>query len=346
MTEINITAEDTAGMVHQIQQVIGGRIQEKWGESSLQVSGALANGSIRLITFDWGVSLLDFKITFYDEITLIMNTSNHQPLHFVYCLEGSCRHKFDHQPIGDIKTLEQYQSVILTGRDEGRSFWYFPKEVRLEINVIQIIRRKFLKKRLNGVEQLNNRLYQVFHDLDHENRYAFYGAYDLQIAEKVDTLLNVNDNSMMGIMKIEGLVYQILSGHIADHDKVLKRKNTPTGLLRSELRTVRKLAKEIVKDPAKKYRLDELSIKTGLSQAKLQEGFKLLFTRTVTEYIRHVRLELARDYLRETDMNISQVVYSVGFSSRSYFSKIFKEKFGMSPSEFKKKAANLTQPLA
>jgi AraC-like DNA-binding protein len=88
--------------------------------------------------------------------------------------------------------------------------------------------------------------------------------------------------------------------------------------------------------------LDKLSLESGLSQAKLQEGFKLLYARTVTEYIRHARLEAARDYLSNSDMNISQVVYTIGFSSRSYFSKIFKNKYGISPSEFH---ANVKQNL-
>ena len=57
-----------------------------------------------------------------------------------------------------------------------------------------------------------------------------------------------------------------------------------------------------------------------------------------TEYIRYTRLEAARDLIRTTDLNISQIVYTIGFSSRSYFSKIFKNKYGITPSEFKENA--------
>ena len=100
---------------------------------------------------------------------------------------------------------------------------------------------------------------------------------------------------------------------------------------------MRNISKMILKDVSKDYSLDMLSAESGLSQAKLQEGFKLLYTRTVTEYIRHVRLEEARDYIRTTEMNISQIVYTIGFSSRSYFSKIFKEKYNITPNQYKKK---------
>ena len=78
-----------------------------------------------------------------------------------------------------------------------------------------------------------------------------------------------------------------------------------------------------------------MSSEVLLSAAKLQEGFKALHDRTVADYIRNVRLEEAEHLLKTTDFNISEVVYSVGFLSRSYFSKIFKTKYRCSPKEYK-----------
>jgi len=125
--------------------------------------------------------------------------------------------------------------------------------------------------------------------------------------------------------------------HIQQHNRLLEGDLLPDSMNKSELKIVRKVANSILKTPAKEYSLDQLSFKSGLTQAKLQEGFKFLYKRTVTEYIRHVRLESARDMLKNTDLNISQIVYSIGFSSRSYFSKIFKEKYNITPNQFKKK---------
>ncbi|QCX01973.1 helix-turn-helix transcriptional regulator [Aggregatimonas sangjinii] len=334
MTEIIVNAESVEGTVKQIQAVIGGLIQERWGEYVLLVDNEKAKGNIRFITFDWGVSLLEYDIVFFDTITLIMDASAYNPIHFSYCLEGECGHRFDYEDESNIKTLEQFQSVIITSKDGGFNYGYFPKNKKLAINVIQITRKQFLKKRLNNVDQLNEKLYEVFLDKDHNNTYAYYGSYNLKMADKIGALRKVKTKGMIRIMQIEGLVYEILSLHILQHDKAVKNKLPVTGLLRSELKTVRDLAKRIVKNPSFEYSLDKLSLQSGLSQAKLQEGFKLLYTRTVTEYIRHIRLEKARDLIKTTDLNISQIVYTIGFSSRSYFSKIFKNKYGISPSEF------------
>ena len=336
MLVINIDAESTAGTVEQIRDVIGGSIEERWGEHIFTVDNEIAKGNIRSITFDWGVNLLEYDITFSEEVELIMNTSLYNPIHFTYCLQGTCSHRFGYQKEKEIRTLEQFQSVIISSKEGGYNHCYFPKNENLAINVIQIVRGKFVKKRLNNVSQLNKKLYEVFMDTDHDNRYAYFGAFNLKLAETTGALRKIKQSGMIRILQIEGLVYQILSMHIQQHERVINNRILPTTLLKTELRTIRQIAKKITGNVSKEYSLEQLSIKSGLSQAKLQEGFKLMYARTVTEYIRHVRLEAARDLLNHTDLNISQIVYSIGFSSRSYFSKIFKDKYNISPSDHQK----------
>ena len=56
---------------------------------------------------------------------------------------------------------------------------------------------------------------------------------------------------------------------------------------------------------------------------------------TVNGYIQHRRMLHAKTLLNDTDFNISEIVEKLGLSSKSYFSKIFKETYGISPSEFR-----------
>ncbi|GMN04680.1 hypothetical protein MTsPCn5_00680 [Croceitalea sp. MTPC5] len=341
MITIKVDAKDTEGTVRQIQQKLGGQIMERWGEYTLSIDNEKAKGNIKFITFDWGVSLLEYDLTFYDEVTLVMDASQFNPIHFAYCLEGYCGHKFGYQSDDEIKILEQYQSVIITSREGGFNYGYFPKDLKLRINVIQVSRKPFVRKRLNQGEELNKQLYRVFLDTDHEKVFAYFGTYNLKLADQIAALSAVKGKGMIRIMQIQGLVYQILSMHMLQHNREVQNRPLPTTLLRRELKIVRNCAKAIEKNYATLYTLESLSLETGLTQAKLQEGFKLLYSQTVTEYIRNVRLDVARDMIANTELSISEIVYSIGFSSRSYFSKIFKEKYNISPSEFKKSKLNL-----
>lgn len=337
MISIRVDAKDTADMVRQIRDTLGGTISEDWGEYVLDINNDKAKGRIRYIDFDWGASLLEYDVTFFEDVTLISDVSEFNPINFAYCLEGYCGHRYNLQDENATKILEQFQSVIISSKDGGYNCVTFPKNKKLVINVIKVMRKTFLRKRLNNGQSLNRRLYEVFMDTDHENVYSYFGMYNLKMADKIGALRKVKAKGMIRIMQIEGFIYQILAMHIQQHNRDLENEALPTTLLKRELRTIRNYAKRIDKKFSEEFTLERISIETGLTQAKLQEGFKLLYNKTVTEYIRHVRLEVARNYMNTTDMNISEIVYSIGLSSRSYFSKIFKEKYGLSPSEFKRK---------
>ena len=56
---------------------------------------------------------------------------------------------------------------------------------------------------------------------------------------------------------------------------------------------------------------------------------------TPNEYIRVIRLRKAAELLKESEKNVSEVAYAVGFDNPYYFSKCFKEQFGMPPSQYR-----------
>ena len=78
----------------------------------------------------------------------------------------------------------------------------------------------------------------------------------------------------------------------------------------------------------------DLSKQMGMSRSSLYSKVLELTGQTPVEYIRSVKLDKAALLLEKSDMNIAQVAYSVGFATPNYFSKSFKAKFNMLPSEY------------
>ena len=72
-----------------------------------------------------------------------------------------------------------------------------------------------------------------------------------------------------------------------------------------------------------------------LSRSKLYRKIKALTGDTATEFIRKIKLEKAKELLEKTDMTVSEICYKVGFSSPSYFTKCFKNHFGIIPKEIR-----------
>lgn len=56
---------------------------------------------------------------------------------------------------------------------------------------------------------------------------------------------------------------------------------------------------------------------------------------SISDYIQNIRLEKAKVLLNETTLTISEVAYATGFSSPSYFSTSFKNKYSKTPKAYR-----------
>ena len=95
--------------------------------------------------------------------------------------------------------------------------------------------------------------------------------------------------------------------------------------------------RQIVLDNLKneQFGVEDLAAKYGLSRSQLHKKLKKSIGKSVSQFIREVRLEEAMKLLIDSDLTVSEVAYDVGFSSPTYFSTCFKEYFGYSPAESK-----------
>ena len=78
----------------------------------------------------------------------------------------------------------------------------------------------------------------------------------------------------------------------------------------------------------------ELADELGFSRRQLHRKLSALTGRAPTDFIRRIRLERAAQMLEQHAGNISEVAHAVGFQQRKYFSTLFREAFGKTPSEF------------
>ena len=82
--------------------------------------------------------------------------------------------------------------------------------------------------------------------------------------------------------------------------------------------------------------LDVLAVESGYSRAHFLRMFQAATGSTPHRYLRERRLEYARDLLMSGKRSITEIAYSAGFSSHSHLTKLFHERFGATPSEFRR----------
>ena len=79
--------------------------------------------------------------------------------------------------------------------------------------------------------------------------------------------------------------------------------------------------------------VENIGAELGLSRVQLYRKVKALTGQSPVELLRTARLHKARRLLQESDKSISEIAYEVGFTAPSYFTKCFKDEFGVSPSD-------------
>ena len=82
------------------------------------------------------------------------------------------------------------------------------------------------------------------------------------------------------------------------------------------------------------YSAELFSKEIGKSRSHLHKKLKALTAQSASEFIRTIRLKRAVQLIKESQLTIEEVAYKVGFNSPAYFSKCFRNQFGVSPSTF------------
>ncbi|HZI24019.1 MAG TPA: ATP-binding protein [Chryseolinea sp.] len=82
------------------------------------------------------------------------------------------------------------------------------------------------------------------------------------------------------------------------------------------------------------FSVEILAEEMNLSRAQLFRKVKALINTSPSELINDLRLQRAAHLIRAKADNVAQIGYAVGFNEQSYFSKRFRKKFGVSPSEY------------
>ncbi len=114
-----------------------------------------------------------------------------------------------------------------------------------------------------------------------------------------------------------------------------------TAAIQSERKTeihpvVKKVCDYLDKNLSQDISLEDAADYAGVSSFYLSKLFKEEKGETFINFISDKRLEKARQLLADTELSIKEITAEVGYNDQNYFSRIFKNKYGLSPKEYRK----------
>jgi len=311
---------------------------ENCGEYHLDLPPHIGEGHIKGISFDGGFGLILYKCTFLEDMEFKFVVDEIHPLKFLYCLKGELEHFFQNSETSN--TIEQYQSSIVASKNTNGHILHFKANIETQIGSLEINRKIFQKKIECELKSLADELKDLFKDFEASTEFYHDGYFSLEIADLFREIEKFESNDFIRHIYLEGQTYKILTHQIIQYQDDLNDYANRSLLRQSEIALIDKTTAIIETELESLEPVDSLAARVGLNVNKLQQGFKYLYGCTVNEYIQKHRLELAKRLLLSTELNITEIIDMLGLSSKSYFSKIFKQAFALSPSEFKKKNRN------
>lgn len=320
-------------IIQQINLELKGEFVDEGFEEYLKFGTSIGIGTIKSMIFDHGISYLEMDVIFH-EMTRLSYIFKKTPIKFLYISEGCLSYVNDSNQTS--LDLERFQNIILANQNNSKSNYIFQSRIRTKVHIVMVDYQKFITKCNFRSNEFHGNISAFLNGLDSHVPFEHLGNYNLSIADVFKNIDSFTGNVFVRSLLIEAQILSILAKQLQDYEDYSTNKYLRHSLSIIELNKVRALSNFIFENMSSySLTIKDLVEESGLSPKKLQLGFKILHSKSINEYVRHKKMEYARDLIKNSHYNISEIVYRIGYRSRSYFSKLFFETYEILPTEYR-----------
>ncbi len=314
-------------------------IIEHCDEFILEIPKEYGNGYIRGINFGKGLGVIEYNCSFHEDLQIHFSLSQVHPLKFIFCSEGSMKHCFEE--VEQANSIETYQNVLVASSGFNGHVLHFEADVKVHINSLEINRQEFANYYNCSLSKFDHPLKPLLQDIEAKKLFYYQGNYSLKTADIISEMNADLFSDFLRAIKLESQSLDMLAVQIDQYADDLKVSKNQSVIRKQEIDKIVEITQRITDDLSVTYTVQELADRIGININKLQEGFKYLYNDTVNNYIQALRLEKAKDLLINTDLSIGAITEKIGLTNPSYFSKVFKEKYKITPNQYRKGIVNL-----
>lgn len=284
MKSIYLKAGKTLDVFNDLKNKFKGSLIVNNEEYNLELKSDFARGTIKGITFSDCMTYMEFDVVFYENVRLSMESFTNSPIFFVYCSQGSLQHSFGEQ--GEKKRIKKQHSGILKSAASVNSILHFDKQIPIKFSVIGIGTNAVVS---DENAELINKLKNTF--FNREEDYLDIKVQNSKIADKIAALTTLTQKGIVRNLVSNRILESILEIEIEENrdgfSEILQEINSFTIKRMDEIKRVSHLVMNFPVEFATRL----LPQQTGLLINKLQEEFKLVFSRTIHDFLIFMRIE-------------------------------------------------------
>lgn len=330
--KISIKNYKPDNIINDLSNAFGNEYSWDHHQVCLQIPDKYGSGYIKGYNFDHGVSVIETDCVFDKDVEIVFERGKVHVLKFIYCLDNSFSHKFSKDD--DYTEINRLENIITSDSPINPHRFKIKAGTALCILIIDVNRKLFEKKIESFINDMSAELVKIFRDVNGVNTFYHKNYYSLEVSKFINDFKECEHSDFINKVFLEGKSYEIISDSLRQYVEDFTETDQKT-LLRSTTKKKVEEAVRIIKEEIDHMdNVSEIAKRVRLNSNTLQKAFKTLYKTSVNEYIRNYRIEKARDLIENSDANITEISYQIGINSRSYFSKIFKDYYGITPKKY------------
>ncbi len=321
-------------MLRQLSVHFNAEMTEKLNASKSNFDNDKGKGTMYLFEIFPGLTALSFDLYLRNDLHLTISSGANASYYFGYLMEGAQQQKFSNED--RFRDIQCGQKFIIIGNQEAETEYNIKGKESFKCCYLII---NFTAIKTGSPEDsrwLQTDLKELFDNSEMKTPYSYFGKIDLRVGAYAKIILDNRRTDLVGRLLMEGAILNMLGAHIQGHDRNVNMNSIEPKLSKKELNKLTNLGDYIRNNISERLTIDTISSHLMMSPKKLQSGIKFLYGYSVNQYISNYKLEEARELIHTTEVSISEICYLTGYSSRSYFSRIFYNRFGVLPSNYKK----------
>lgn len=331
---------EATDIVAEIARLLQLPLDEDCQKGYLKLRSPIGDGQIMCYQTNKGLSSIIFDCTLDTPLSLVLQGNFAQPIMLYTVAKG---HLAISSGASDFK-VDNLQGTIHGAYGTEAYQLRLPPNEPILIMMTFLQRKVFFKEIDCGVLELPPELLRVVQGDPHEEQeFLFQDLYHLPALDTIHSIVDHDQTGLLHSAHASAMIYENMFLQLNEYKRLL-RANTARLVKDSTKITQIKGAEKILlsnlQDPPT---IPLLAKMVGINQQTLKTGFRQLYGKTINKYLNEYRLQQAGLLITTGDLSIAEVANVVGYSNGGYFSRKFKQKYGITPSKFRAEGTGKAQ---
>ncbi|MDO1500078.1 AraC family transcriptional regulator [Winogradskyella maritima] len=322
--------------LEQLNFHLNGELTSSQNEVVLTFNNSLGKGKVQATFFNKGMALYRYQLQFIDDTEIICSGDASNPLAFIYMTAGSISYNPYSDNVEPV-SIEQYQNCILRNNISARDIFIFQGQTTVELTIVKVVAETFIQHKNLEISTINDELKDILVTPEEDLPLVHLGNFNLGLKDMMAKPASIKMSPSVRQLDLESKCYRIIATQLSDYQKSLQQNSYPNFISKSDLIRLKAISDYISENINEFKTVAELCSKYGYTQRKLQAMFRLYHGMSINSFVKLKKMEMARDLIENSNYSISEIVYQIGYKSRSYFSKLFFDSYGILPMKYREK---------